>query len=71
MPRKPGRDYESVPVYALKAKNGQKAEKEIWSEFARLHGWSRSELIRLAVNHARTCPLFLPSNQQSESINEG
>lgn len=69
--RKPGRDFESFPLYARKATETTRAEKDIWTEFATLHGWSRSEFLRLAANHALTCPLFLSSDQQQESINRG
>jgi hypothetical protein len=69
--RKPGRDFESFPLYARKPRNeGEKSEKEIWTAFAKQHGWNRSEFIRLATNHALVCPLFLSSTFPQDTINK-
>jgi hypothetical protein len=66
---KPVREMDRFPMYARKATDTTRAEKDVWQEFAARHGWNRSEFLRRAANHALTCPLFLPDTSPELTIN--
>lgn len=49
-----------------------KEQKEAWGKAATAMGLrSRNDFLRLAGDHALTCPLFLQPAQPADTINEG